>query len=58
MPILAHIAEQSVVLGDEFREGNDNPVSRNLEIIKHSVSQLPKGKRITKKVLLGKLFIR
>ena len=46
MPILGHIAENSMVVGDDFREGNVSPGSRNLEFIKHCVSQLPKGKRI------------
>ena len=46
MPIVCHIAENGMVLGDEFREGNDSPLARNLEFIKHCESQLPRGKRI------------
>ena len=46
MPIVGHIAENGMVLGDEFREGNDSPGARNLAFIKHCESQLPKGKRI------------
>ena len=46
MPILGHIAENGMILCDEFREGNDSPASRNLKFIKHCEAQLPKGKRI------------
>ncbi|MBU0545118.1 MAG: transposase, partial [Proteobacteria bacterium] len=46
MPIVGHIAENGMVLGDEFREGNDSPLARNLEFIKHCEAQLPRGKRI------------
>ena len=46
MPIVGHIAENGLVLGDEFREGNVSPATRNLAFIKHCVSQMPKGKRI------------
>jgi len=40
------LAENGLVIGDEFREGNDAPQSRNLEFIRHCATQLPKGKRI------------
>lgn len=30
MPIVGHIAENGVGVGDEFREGNESPTSRNL----------------------------
>lgn len=40
------MAENGLVIGDEFREGNDAPQSRNLEFIQHCATQLPKGKRI------------
>jgi len=33
-------------VGDEFREGNDSPGSRNLEFLKYCERQLPKGKKI------------
>jgi hypothetical protein len=46
MPIVGHIAENGMVLGDEFREGNDSPAARNLDFIKHCEAQLPKGKKI------------
>jgi len=45
-PMVGHLAENGLVIGDEFREGNDAPQSRNLEFIQHCATQLPKGKRI------------
>jgi hypothetical protein len=47
MPIVGHLAENGLVIGDEFREGNVAPATRNLAFIKYCVRQLPKGKRIT-----------
>jgi hypothetical protein len=47
MPMVGHIAENGLVLGDEFRAGNVAPAARNLTFIKHCVRQLPKGKSIT-----------
>lgn len=47
MPIVGHLAENGLVVGDEFRHGNEAPASRNLEFIKYCRKQLPKGKRIT-----------
>jgi hypothetical protein len=46
MPIVGHIAENGLVLGDEFREGNVAPASGNLAFIKYCVRQMPKGKSI------------
>jgi len=46
MPIVGHLAENGLVLGDEFREGNAAPQSRNLEFIEHCAAQMPKGRRI------------
>lgn len=46
MPMVGHLAENGLILGDEFREGNESPGGRNLEFIKYCVQQLPKGKRI------------
>ena len=46
MPIVGHIAENGLVLGDEFREGNVPPASSNLEFLKYCERQMPKGKRI------------
>lgn len=46
MPIVGHLAENGLVVGDEFREGNDSPGSRNLEFLKECERQMPKGKKI------------
>jgi hypothetical protein len=46
MPMVGHLAENSLIVGDEFREGNDSPGSRNLEFVRYCERQLPKGKRI------------
>jgi hypothetical protein len=46
MPIVGHLAENGLILGDEFRQGNDSPGARNLDFIKYCEEQLPKGKRI------------
>ena len=46
MPIVGTLAENGLVVGDEFREGNQSPGSRNLEFIKYCIQQLPRGKRI------------
>jgi len=48
MPILGHIAENGMVVGDEFRAGNESPASRNMEFIKYCVSQMPEGTRIAR----------
>ena len=47
MPMVGHLAENGLVVGDEFRHGNEAPASRNLEFIKYCQKQLPKGKKIT-----------
>ena len=46
MPMVGHLAENGLVIGDEFREGNEAPASRNLEFIKHCCAQMPKSKKI------------
>jgi hypothetical protein len=46
MPIVGHIAENGLVLGDEFREGNMAPAAKNFEFLKHCIAQMPKGKTI------------
>jgi hypothetical protein len=46
MPMVGHIAENGLVVGDEFRESTIVPATRNLAFIKHCVRQMPKGKRI------------
>jgi hypothetical protein len=40
------LAENGLVVGDEFREGNASPGAGNLEFLKYCERQLPKGKRI------------
>lgn len=47
MPIVGHLAQNGLVVGEEFREGNDSPNARNLPFIEHCVAQMPKGKRIS-----------
>jgi len=47
MPMVGHLAENGLIVGDEFREGNVAPASRNLAFIKYCVRQMPKGERIT-----------
>ena len=46
MPIVGRLAENGLVVGDEFREGNESPGGRNLEFLKYCIKQMPKGKRI------------
>lgn len=46
MPIVGHLAENGLVIGDEFRDGNVAPATRNLEFIKHCIKQMPEGKKI------------
>ena len=46
MPIVGHLAENGLVVSEQFREGNEAPASRNLEFIEHCIKQMPKGKRI------------
>lgn len=46
MPMVGHLAENGLIVGDEFREGNDSPGSRNLEFLKYCERQMPKGKKI------------
>jgi len=43
MPMVGHLAENGLVLADEFREGNDSPCARHLEFIKYCEAQMPKG---------------
>ena len=45
--MVGHIAENGLIVGDEFREGNVAPAAWNLHFIKHCISQLPQGKSIT-----------
>ena len=46
MPKLGHLAENGLVIGDEFKGGNVVPAARNLEFIKHCIKQMPRGKKI------------
>ena len=46
MPMVGHLAENGLIVGDEFRPGNQSPGARNLEFIKYCQRQLPRGKRI------------
>ncbi len=47
MPMVGHLAENGLVIGDDFREGNVAPAARNLEFINHCYNLMPKGKEIT-----------
>ena len=47
MPMVGHIAENGLIVGDEFRAGNESPSARNLSFIKHCARQMPKRKTIT-----------
>ena len=46
MPMVGHLSENGLVIGDEFREGNEAPAARNLDFLKHCLRQMPKGKKI------------
>jgi len=46
MPMVGHIAETGLVIGDEFREGNAAPAAGNLEFLQVCEGAMPKGKRI------------
>jgi hypothetical protein len=46
MPMVGHLAENGLIVGDEFREGNESPGSRNLDFLKYCESQMPEGKKI------------
>lgn len=46
MPIVGHLAENGLVIGEEFREGNVAAGARNLEFIKYCAGQMPAGRRI------------
>jgi len=47
MPIVGHLAENGLVVGDDFREGNVAPATRNLEFIQYCCKQMPKRNQIT-----------
>lgn len=46
MPMVGHLAENGLIIGEEFRDGNDAPQARNLDFIKYCQKQLPSGKQI------------
>ena len=47
MPMVGHLAENGLVIGDDFRSGNAAPAFENLEFIQHCERQMPAGKAIT-----------
>jgi hypothetical protein len=48
MPNVGHLAETDLIVGDEFRAGNDSPGARNLEFIEYCAAQMPTGRRIAR----------
>jgi len=46
MPIVGHLAENSLIIGENFRDGNEALQAGNLEFMRYCVRQLPSGKRI------------
>lgn len=46
MPLVGTLAENGLIVGDEFRDGNAAPASGNLEFIRYCEQQMPAGKRI------------
>ena len=46
MPIVGHIAENGMVVYDDFREGNVPPAQDNYQFIIKCIDQLPKSKRL------------
>jgi hypothetical protein len=46
MPMVGHLAENGLVVGDDFRDGNVAPAARNLEFLIYCQRQMPKGKKI------------
>ncbi|MDQ6959568.1 MAG: IS1380 family transposase [Mariprofundaceae bacterium] len=48
MPMVGHLAENGLVVHDEFREGNEAPASRNLAFVRACKANMPKGKRIAR----------
>jgi len=47
-PMVGHLAENGLIVHDEFREGNDSPGARNLEFLQACVARMPAGKRIAR----------
>lgn len=47
-PMVGHLAENGVVVHEEFRAGNDSPGARNLEFLQACAARMPAGKRIAR----------
>ena len=47
MPIVGHVAEAGLVVGNEFREGAAAPAAGNHEFLQACERNMPKGKKIT-----------
>jgi len=48
MPMVGHLAENGLVVHEEFREGNEAPASRNLAFFRACRENMPKGKHIAR----------
>jgi hypothetical protein len=48
MPLVGHLAENGLVVGHEFREGNAAPQAGNREFIEACAAEMPRGKRIAR----------
>ena len=48
MPLVGHLAENGLVVGYEFREGNAAPQAGNREFIERCAKEMPPGKRIAR----------
>jgi hypothetical protein len=46
MPMVGHLAENGLVIGHEFREGNAAPASGNFEFLQACEANMPKGKSV------------
>jgi len=48
MPMLGHLAENGLIVHEEFREGNEAPASHNREFIQACKANMPKRKHIAR----------
>jgi len=48
MPMVGHLAENGLIIGDDFRSGNAAPAFENLEFIEHCERQMPEDKKIAR----------
>jgi hypothetical protein len=46
LPMVGHLAENGLLVGDEFRAGNVPPAAGNLMFVQSCAAQLPPGKRL------------